>query len=96
MTNISKYEIIINIFLSATQSKCENYLPEKIGGYGDIEVTVDKVAQRPGYLMHFLTLRVSKIILLPGYDVAKFLCLNKNGDKKYKPVMGNQGNTIYI
>ncbi|CAE1272148.1 PTPRR [Acanthosepion pharaonis] len=49
--------VMITKLKEKNQSKCENYLPEKIGGYGDIEVTVDKVAQRPGYLMHFLTLR---------------------------------------
>ncbi|GAB1607980.1 receptortyrosineR-likeproteintype phosphatase non-receptor type 5-like [Argonauta hians] len=42
---------------NSPKSKCENYLPEKFGCYGDIEVSVEKVTQRPGYVVHQLILK---------------------------------------
>ncbi|KAH9499952.1 hypothetical protein Btru_076002 [Bulinus truncatus] len=39
------------------QSKCENYLPERWGVYGDVEVVIDKIVYKRGYVVRHITLR---------------------------------------
>ena len=40
------------------QNKCEGYLPEEQGTFGEIEVTVNSISEREGYILRQLTLKV--------------------------------------
>jgi hypothetical protein len=49
---------VINFDFLTFQPKCENYLPDHHGQYGDIEVTIAKVIQKKGYVVRHLHLKV--------------------------------------
>ena len=51
------------VVLSCAQPKCENYLPEHYGIYGDVEVTIAKIIQKKGYVVRHLHLKVCVLIL---------------------------------
>lgn len=47
-------EIVLSL-----QTKCESYLPERYGVYGNIEVFVHSTSEGDGYILRQLTLKVS-------------------------------------
>ncbi|KAL8565342.1 hypothetical protein ACOMHN_029037 [Nucella lapillus] len=49
--------VMITKLKEKSKPKCENYLPEHYGIYGDIEVTVTKVIQKKGYVVRHLHLK---------------------------------------
>ena len=51
--------LTVHCFLVHLQPKCEDYLPEHYGVYGDIEVTVAKIIQKKGYVVRHLHLKVT-------------------------------------
>lgn len=55
---------VYNTCVLSTQTKCENYLPEESETwctFGDIEVKVDRIIDKQGYILRHLLLRVSSI-----------------------------------
>ena len=42
-----------------SQPKCENYLPEKWGVFGEVEVVIDSIVPKRGHVLRHITLRVS-------------------------------------
>ncbi|XP_070200024.1 receptor-type tyrosine-protein phosphatase R-like [Littorina saxatilis] len=49
--------VMITKLKEKSKPKCENYLPENHGVYGDIEVTVAKIIQKRGYVVRHLHLK---------------------------------------
>ena len=43
------------------QTKCECYLPERDGTFGDVRVQVKDISERDSYIIRHLTLTVSRI-----------------------------------
>lgn len=48
-------------FMSRVQTKCECYLPESVGVYGAVHVTVDSQLELDGLIVRHLTLKASCI-----------------------------------
>ncbi|KAK7481506.1 hypothetical protein BaRGS_00027268 [Batillaria attramentaria] len=49
--------VMITKLKEKNKPKCENYLPEHHGVYGDIEVTIAKVIQKKGYVLRHIHLK---------------------------------------
>ncbi|XP_041367700.1 tyrosine-protein phosphatase non-receptor type 7-like [Gigantopelta aegis] len=49
--------VMITKLKEKNKPKCENYLPERYGIFGDIEVFVEKIIEKNGYILRHLTLR---------------------------------------
>ena len=50
--------------LCLLQTKCESYMPEGHARFGDIEVVVTSLAERSGYLLRNVTLKVRSSAVL--------------------------------
>ncbi|KAH9499955.1 hypothetical protein Btru_076005 [Bulinus truncatus] len=49
--------VMITKLKEKSKSKCENYLPERWGVYGDVEAVIDKIVYKRGYVVRHITLR---------------------------------------
>lgn len=84
-----------NTCILSTQTKCENYLPEESEtwcAFGDIEVKVDRIIDKQGYVLRHLLLRVSmlekslctgKCVLFVKFEITQRL-IEPNGGIKQK------------
>ncbi|XP_035825940.1 tyrosine-protein phosphatase non-receptor type 5 [Aplysia californica] len=49
--------VMITKLKEKSKPKCENYLPERWGVFGDVEVVIDKSLCKKGYILRHITLR---------------------------------------
>ncbi|XP_059177382.1 receptor-type tyrosine-protein phosphatase R-like [Physella acuta] len=49
--------VMITKLKEKSKPKCENYLPERWGVYGDVEVVIEKIICKKGFIVRHITLR---------------------------------------